>query len=126
MPRWFADNSLTIGRTPLVKLNRVTDGASATILAKIEGRNPAYSVKCRLGAAMIWDAEKKELLVREESSSSRQAAIPELRESRYTSRLLRAPVTSNNLLCSSEAIDGRGDDATSVSRAFADRNDARH
>ncbi len=62
MPRWFTDNSLSIGRTPLVKLNRVTDGAPATILAKIEGRNPAYSVKCRLGAAMIWDAEKKGLL----------------------------------------------------------------
>lgn len=62
MPRWFADNSLSIGRTPLVRLNRVSDGAPATILAKIEGRNPAYSVKCRLGAAMIWDAEKKGLL----------------------------------------------------------------
>lgn len=62
MPRWFQDNSLTIGRTPLVKLNRVTDGAAATVLAKIEGRNPAYSVKCRIGAAMIWDAEKRGLL----------------------------------------------------------------
>src|ERR1700749_4647240 len=58
MPRWFQDNSLSIGRTPLVKLNRVTDGAGATILAKIEGRNPAYSVKCRIGAAMIWAAER--------------------------------------------------------------------
>lgn len=59
MPRWFADNSLSIGRTPLVKLNRITDGAGATVLAKIEGRNPAYSVKCRIGAAMIWDAEQR-------------------------------------------------------------------
>lgn len=62
MPHWFKDNSLSIGNTPLVKLNRVTDGANATVLAKIEGRNPAYSVKCRLGAAMIWDAEKRGLL----------------------------------------------------------------
>ena len=57
--RVYDDNSLSIGRTPLVRLNRVTDGAKATILAKIEGRNPAYSVKCRIGAAMVWDAEKR-------------------------------------------------------------------
>ncbi len=58
----FADNSLSIGRTPLVKLNRVTDGAKAAVLAKIEGRNPAYSVKCRIGAAMVWDAEQRGVL----------------------------------------------------------------
>ncbi|HEY4978610.1 MAG TPA: cysteine synthase A, partial [Candidatus Acidoferrum sp.] len=46
----------------LVRLNRITDGAKATVLAKIEGRNPAYSVKCRIGAAMIWDAEKRGVL----------------------------------------------------------------
>ena len=57
--RVYEDNSLSIGRTPLVRLNRVTDGARATILAKVEGRNPAYSVKCRIGAAMVWDAEKR-------------------------------------------------------------------
>jgi cysteine synthase A len=59
---WYQDNSLSIGRTPLVRLNRITDGAKATVLAKIEGRNPAYSVKCRIGAALIWDAEKRGLL----------------------------------------------------------------
>ena len=58
----YSDNSQSIGRTPLVRLNRVTDGAPATVLAKIEGRNPAYSVKCRIGAAMIWDAEKRGVL----------------------------------------------------------------
>ncbi|QDU53468.1 cysteine synthase A [Gimesia panareensis] len=54
----YQDNSETIGRTPLVKINHLTEGLKATILAKIEGRNPAYSVKCRIGANMIWDAEK--------------------------------------------------------------------
>src|SRR5689334_25391864 len=58
----YQDNSLSIGKTPLVKLNRVTDGAPVTMLAKIEGRNPAYSVKCRIGASMIWDAERRGIL----------------------------------------------------------------
>jgi cysteine synthase A len=58
----FDDNALSIGRTPLVKLNRVVDSGGATVLAKIEGRNPAYSVKCRIGAAMVWDAEKRGVL----------------------------------------------------------------
>ena len=54
---FFKDNSESIGRTPLVKINRLTEGMHATVYAKIEGRNPAYSVKCRIGASMIWDAE---------------------------------------------------------------------
>lgn len=58
----YQDNSFSIGRTPLVKLNRVVDGAKATVLAKIEGRNPAFSVKCRIGSAMVWDAEERGIL----------------------------------------------------------------
>jgi cysteine synthase A len=62
MSKVFDDNSLSIGRTPLVRLNRVGGKSKARILAKIEGRNPSYSVKCRIGAAMIWDAEEKGLI----------------------------------------------------------------
>lgn len=58
----FADNSYSIGRTPLVRLNRVIDGSKATVLAKVEGRNPSFSVKCRIGASMVWDAEKRGVL----------------------------------------------------------------
>ena len=59
MARIFEDNAASIGRTPLVRINHLTKGAHATVLAKIEGRNPAYSVKCRIGASMVWDAEKR-------------------------------------------------------------------
>jgi len=62
MSRIYADNSQSIGNTPLVRLNNITKGAKATVLAKIEGRNPAYSVKCRIGANMIWDAEERGVL----------------------------------------------------------------
>ncbi len=62
MSRIYRDSPESIGRTPLVRLNRVTEGAGAAVLAKIEGRNPAGSVKCRIGAAMIWDAEKRGVL----------------------------------------------------------------
>ncbi|HQP33547.1 MAG TPA: cysteine synthase A [Polyangiaceae bacterium] len=62
MAKIFDDNSLSAGRTPLVRLNRVTQGAKATVVAKIEGRNPAYSVKCRIGAAMIHAAERNGIL----------------------------------------------------------------
>src|SRR6202158_6118419 len=59
MSNIYADNSQSIGNTPLVKLNHIAGNSKAIILAKIEGRSPAYSVKCRIGAAMIWDAEKR-------------------------------------------------------------------
>jgi len=62
MTHWYEDNSLSIGHTPLIRLNRVTEGATATVLAKIEGRNPAYSVKDRIGTALISDAEERGLL----------------------------------------------------------------
>jgi len=62
MVNYFEDNSLSIGNTPLVRINRMTQGLKATILGKVEGRNPAYSVKCRIGASMIWTAEKQGLL----------------------------------------------------------------
>jgi cysteine synthase len=62
MGHWFEDNAQSIGHTPLVRLNRIQGNPRARILAKIEGRNPAYSVKCRIGAAMVWDAEKRGVL----------------------------------------------------------------
>jgi cysteine synthase A len=62
MARIYDDNAASIGRTPLVRINNLTKGAAATVLAKIEGRNPAYSVKCRIGASMVWDAEKRGVL----------------------------------------------------------------
>ena len=62
MARIYEDNAQSIGNTPLIRLNRITAGLPATVLAKIEGRNPAYSVKCRIGAAMIWDAERRGIL----------------------------------------------------------------
>lgn len=62
MKRIYEDNSRSIGNTPLVKLNNLTRGLQATVLAKVEGRNPSYSVKCRIGAAMIWDAEERGVL----------------------------------------------------------------
>lgn len=62
MAAWYPDNSQSIGRTPLVRLNRISRDAQAIVLAKIESRNPSYSVKCRVGAAMVWDAERRGLL----------------------------------------------------------------
>ena len=60
--RVYEDNTKSIGRTPLIRINRLAAGGGATIYAKIEGRNPAYSVKCRIGAAMVWDAEERGVL----------------------------------------------------------------
>ncbi len=62
MSKIYEDNSKSIGNTPLIRLNRIAAGAKATILAKVEARNPAYSVKCRIGANMIWDAEERGIL----------------------------------------------------------------
>jgi cysteine synthase A len=62
MSRIYKDNSESIGNTPLVRLNHLTRDSKATVLAKIEGRNPAYSVKCRIGANMVWDAEQRSAL----------------------------------------------------------------
>ena len=62
MSNIYKDNSESIGNTPLIRLNRITEGSKAIVLGKVEGRNPAYSVKCRIGAAMIWDAEKRGVL----------------------------------------------------------------
>jgi cysteine synthase A len=98
MAKYFDDNSFSIGRTPLVKLNRITDGAPATILGKIEGRNPAYSVKCRIGAAMIWDAEKRGVLSRgqeliEPTSGNTGIALAFVAASRGYSLTLTMPET---------------------------------
>jgi cysteine synthase A len=62
MAKIYGDNSLSIGNTPLIRINHLAGGFTGTVLAKIEGRNPAYSVKCRIGASMIWDAEKRGVL----------------------------------------------------------------
>lgn len=60
--KYFDDNSLSIGRTPMIKLRKIINADKTLVLAKIEGRNPGYSVKCRIGAAMVWDAEKRGIL----------------------------------------------------------------
>ena len=62
MSQVYTDNSQSIGNTPLVRLHRVAEGAKAVVLVKVEGRNPSYSVKCRIGANLIWDAEQRGVL----------------------------------------------------------------
>jgi cysteine synthase A len=98
MSRWYDDNSQSIGRTPLVRLNRITEGAPVTVLAKIEGRNPAYSVKCRIGAAMVWDAERRGLLgpgkeILEPTSGNTGIALAFVAAARGTSLTLTMPDT---------------------------------
>jgi cysteine synthase len=96
----YQDNSYSIGRTPLVRLNKVTDGSRATVLAKIEGRNPAYSVKCRIGAAMVWDAEKSGRLkpgmeIIEPTSGNTGIALAYVGAARGYKVLLTMPETLN-------------------------------
>ncbi len=62
MAKYFEDNTFSIGNTPLVKINRMAKGLKVTLLGKVEGRNPSYSVKCRIGASMVWSAERDGLL----------------------------------------------------------------
>ncbi len=98
MANVFQDNSRSIGRTPLVRLNRIAAGSKAILLAKIEGRNPAYSVKCRIGAAMIWDAEDRGLLkpgkeIVEPTSGNTGIALAYVAASRGYSITLTMPET---------------------------------
>ncbi len=95
MSKVYEDNSLTIGNTPLVKLNRVSKGR---VLAKVESRNPSFSVKCRIGANMIWDAEKKGLLgpgkeIIEPTSGNTGIALAFVAASRGYSITLTMPAT---------------------------------
>jgi cysteine synthase A len=98
MSKIYQDNSMSIGRTPLVRLNRMAKGLKATVLAKIEGRNPAYSVKCRIGASMIWDAEKRGVLkpgieIVEPTSGNTGIALAFVAASRGYSLTLTMPET---------------------------------
>ncbi len=95
---WFKDNSLSIGRTPLVRLNRIVDGGKATVLGKVEGRNPAYSVKCRIGASMVWDAERRGILgpgkvIVEPTSGNTGIALAYVAAARGYSLVLTMPET---------------------------------
>src|SRR3990172_7249182 len=101
MGRVFEDISLSIGHTPLVRLNRVTQGLGATLLAKIEGRNPSYSVKCRIGASMIWAAERdgklkqgsKDVTVVEPTSGNTEIALAYVCAARGYPLILTMPET---------------------------------
>ena len=89
---WFEDNAKSIGRTPLVRLNRVTDGAQASVLAKIEGRNPAYSVKCRIGAGFVPDVLDLSLVDAVEQVTNEEAV-------EYARRLAREEGLLSGISC---------------------------
>lgn len=97
----YNDNSLSIGHTPLVRINKLAAGLGATVLAKIEGRNPAYSVKCRIGAAMIWAAEKegklksgnKDVTIIEPTSGNTGIALAYVAAARQYPLILTMPET---------------------------------
>jgi len=97
----FDDNSLSIGRTPLVRINRITAGLPGIVLAKIEGRNPSYSVKCRIGASMIWAAEaqgklqhgKRDVTVIEPTSGNTGIALAFVCAARQYPLVLTMPET---------------------------------
>jgi cysteine synthase A len=97
----FDDNSLSIGHTPLVRINRITGGAPGIVLAKIEGRNPSYSVKCRIGASMIWAAEaqgklekgKQDVTVIEPTSGNTGIALAFVCAARQYPLILTMPET---------------------------------
>lgn len=101
MGQIFDDNSLSIGRTPLVRINRITAGMPGIVLAKIEGRNPSYSVKCRIGASMIWAAEaegrlgrdKREVTVIEPTSGNTGIALAYVCAARQYPLVLTMPET---------------------------------
>ena len=103
MTEYFADNSLSIGSTPMVRINRMAQGLKATILGKIEGRNPSYSVKCRIGANMIWAAEKQGLLksgmeIIEPTSGNTGIALAFVAAASITSLSLTFPVSACTML----------------------------
>jgi len=101
MSRIYEDNSLSIGNTPLVRINRITAGLPGTVVAKIEGRNPAYSVKCRIGASMIWAAERdgvlrpgsRDVTIVEPTSGNTGIALAYVAASRGYPLLLTMPET---------------------------------
>jgi cysteine synthase A len=116
----FSTLESTVGNTPLVRINRITQGSGATVLAKIEGRNPSYSVKCRIGASMIWAAERdgklkpgsNEVTVVEPTSGNTGIALAFVCAARGYRLILTMPETMSmerrNLLKAMGAASSRG------------------